>query len=430
MDLNNIDNIYKELGNNICLLPFLGAFYQTHNVAPSNNGALPNSVRPCCLITKDLLKKWAITDQSLYASRNSPNWLSMREKFAQGQFKSVDDCSICIHNESVNGTSVRQQSNLALSQQLTIDIVSTVKQIIANDYYTQDVYILDYYPSNYCNLECVMCGSASSSRRQVFEVKFLNQLTRITFNEADGDFLDALHKVQVINFAGGETMMQPQFHAVLDYLIGQDLAKNITIGFLTNATSNTGKVNSKFQHFRNVVCSLSIDGVGEVIEYQRRGCKWSEVESNALELMRNKDIGAVINYVLTNINVFSFMDFVDWCYNNQIGPVYKEQQRNFVTITPVFRADHLSVTALPPELKCTALDRLQAGLLRYRAIDTVMSKYYSRVILQVIDIVTAAEYNESHLMQLVRLIQKEDHVSAQSLQEVVPEWAPYLPPNL
>ena len=83
-----------------------------------------------------------------------------------------------------------------------------------------------------------------------------------------------------------------------------------------------------------------------------------------------------------------------------------------------------------PVIKCTALDRLQAGLLRYRAIDTVMSKYYSRVILQVIDIVTAAEYNESHLMQLVRLIQKEDHVSAQSLQEVVPEWAPYLQPNL
>jgi uncharacterized radical SAM superfamily Fe-S cluster-containing enzyme len=353
----------------------------------------------------------------------------MREKFAQGQFKLIDDCSICIHNESVNGTSVRRQSNQALSQQLSIDIVGTVKQIIADDYYTQDVYVLDYYPSNYCNLECVMCSSASSSRRQVFEVKFLNQQSRITSNEADSGFLDALHKVQVINFAGGETMMQPQFHAVLDYLIEQDLAKNITIGFLTNATSNTGKVNSKFQHFRNVVCSLSIDGVGQVIEYQRRGCKWSEVEVNALELMNNKDIGAVINYVLTNINAFSFMDFVDWCFSNQIGPKYKEEQRNFVTITPVFRADHLSVTALPLELKRIVLSRLHDGLMRYRVIDTVMSRYYSRIILQAIDIVTAAEHDESHLMQFVQLIQKEDRASARSLQQVVPEWAPYLQSN-
>ncbi len=428
--MNDIDNIYKELGSSICLLPFLGAFYQTHNVAPAADGALPNSVRPCCLITKDMPEKWAITDQSLYASRNSPNWLSMREKFAQGQFKSIDDCSICIHNESVSGTSVRRQSNLALSQQLSIDIVSTVKQIIANDYHTQDVYVLDYYPSNYCNLECVMCGSASSSRRQVFEVKFLNQHSRITSNEADPDFLVALHKVQVINFAGGETMMQPQFHAVLDYLIEQDLAKNITIGFLTNATSNTGKVNSKFRHFRNVVCSLSIDGVGEVIEYQRRGCKWSEVEVNALELMNNKNIGAVINYVLTNINVFSFMDFVDWCYTKDYGPKYKEELRNFVTITPVFRADHLSVTALPPELKHTVLSRLHAGLIRYRVINTVMSKYYSRIILQAIDIVTAAEHDESYLMQFVWLIQKENRASARPLQEVVPEWTPYIQPNL
>ena len=146
--------------------------------------------------------------------------------------------------------------------------------------------------------------------------------------------------------------------------------------------------------------------------------------------MHHTDVGAVINYVLTNINVFSFMDFVDWCYSNQIGPQYKEQQQNFVTITPVFRADHLSVTALPPKLKCTVLGRLHAGLVRYRVINTVMSNYYSRIILQAIDIVTAAEHDESHLMQFVQLIQKENLVSTRPLQEVVPEWAPYLQSDL
>ena len=59
-----------------------------------------------------------------------------------------------------------------------------------------------------------------------------------------------------------------------------------------------------------------------------------------------------------------------------------------------------------------------------------MSKYYSRIILQAIDIVTAAEHDESHLMQFVQLIQKENLVSARPLQEVVPEWAPYLQSNL
>jgi hypothetical protein len=124
------------------------------------------------------------------------------------------------------------------------------------------------------------------------------------------------------------------------------------------------------------------------------------------------------------------MDFVDWCYSNQIGPNYKEELRNFVTITPVFRADHLSVTALPPELKHTVLSRLHAGLIRYRVINTVMSKYYSRIILQAIDIVTAAEHDESYLMQFVWLIQKENRASARPLQEVVPEWTPYIQPNL
>jgi MoaA/NifB/PqqE/SkfB family radical SAM enzyme len=411
-------------------MPFLAAFYQTHNVAQVQDGELPNSVRPCSLITKDTPRRWAITNQSVYEARNSPAWREIREQFVQGQFKSIDDCSICIHNELVNGTSPRKESNRALAHQLDINIVDTVKQIIADDYYAHNIYALDYYPSNYCNLECVMCGSGSSSRRQVFEVKFLNQPSRITFNEADPDFLDALHRIQVINFAGGETMMQPQFHKVLDYLIDNDLAHNVIVGFLTNATNDTSKVDSKFQHFRQVVCSVSIDGISEVIEYQRRGCNWDELSENALTLMHHTDVGAVINYVLTNINVFSFMDFVDWCYINQFGPQYKEQQQNFVTITPVFRADHLSVTALPPKLKCTVLGRLHAGLVRYRVINTVMSNYYSRIILQAIDIVTAAEHDESHLMQFVQLIQKENLVSTRPLQEVVPEWAPYLQSDL
>jgi len=428
--VNDLDNIYKELGKDICLMPFLAAFYQTHNVAPVEYGEQPNSVRPCSLITKDTPKRWAITTQSVYEARNAPVWREIREQFANGEFKSIDDCSICIHNELVNGTSPRKESNRALSHQLDINIVDTVKQIIADDYYAHNIYALDYYPSNYCNLECVMCSGGASSRRQVFEVKFLNNPRRITFNESDPDLLDALHKVQVINFAGGETMMQPQFHKVLDYLINNDLARNVIVGFLTNATSDTGKVDSKFSHFRQVVCSVSIDGVGEVIEYQRRGCNWAEVSANALKLMHHTSVGAVVNYVLTNINVFSFMDFVDWCYTNDYGPKYKEEQRNFITITPVFRADHLSVTALPPELKHIALIRLQDGLLRYRVINTVMSKYYSRIILQAIDIVTAAEHDESHLMQFVQLIQKENLVSARPLQEVVPEWVPYLQSDL
>jgi MoaA/NifB/PqqE/SkfB family radical SAM enzyme len=427
--VNDLDNIYKELGKDICLMPFLAAFYQTHNVETIEDGKQPNFVRPCSLIT-GAPKKWAIVNQSVYESRNSPIWREMREQFAQGQFKSITECGICIHNELVGGTSPRKESNRALSHQLTIDIVDSVKQIIANDYYARDIYALDYYPSNYCNLECVMCSGGASSRRQVFEVKFLTKPSRISFNESDLDFLDVLHRVQVINFAGGETTMQPQFYKVLDYLIDSDLARNVIVGFLTNATGDTDKINGKFQHFRQVVCSVSIDGIGEVIEYQRRGCNWADVSSNALILMHHAMIGAVVNYVLTNINVFSFMDFVDWCYTNQFGPTYKEQQQNFVTITPVFRAEHLSVTALPVELKQTALGRLQTGLMQYREINTVMSDYYCRVIQQAIDIVTTAEHDESHLMKLVQLIQKEDRVSVRPLHEVVPEWTPYLQSDL
>ena len=176
--INTLERIYNELGENICLYPFFGAFYQTNNVIPSLSSGRPNSVRPCSIVMSDNVEKWNITTNSITDARNSQAWKKMRTDFTQGKFHQIHDCRSCSYNEKSGTTSPRQMNNKFYSEFLSVDIVSTVKHIQETNQ-VKDIITLDYYPSNYCNYSCVMCDGGASSQRQVYEVKVLGRKTRM-----------------------------------------------------------------------------------------------------------------------------------------------------------------------------------------------------------------------------------------------------------
>lgn len=422
--MNNIEQIYQELGENICLYPFFGAFYQTNNVIPIAQESKPNSVRPCSIVMSENMNQWDITDQSIHNGRNNAAWKQMRQDFIDNKFHSIHDCRSCSSNEKSGATSPRQQNNKFLAQFAQFDIVEEVKKIMATNT-VNDILTLDYYPSNYCNYSCIMCAGGASSQRQTFEVKVLGRQEKIQLNSADPDFYHALEKVQVINFTGGETALQKQVHEIMDYLIEHDLAKNILITLLTNASSSANDLDEKFKKFRQVIYNVSIDGVGKVIEYQRRGSKWPTVEKHALELMNHQYISTVVNYVLTAVNALSIMDFVNWAFDHGFGPKNPEDvQGSFINVSPVFRVDHLGVAAMPDELKQLARDRLVQGRQRF-ANDTIFENYYRELVDKFINVLDTNPHRPEYLPLFRKHIAEEDSVSKLKMIEVVPEWAAY-----
>jgi len=423
---NSLDRIYRELGPDICLYPFFGAFYQTNNVIPKSESSMPNSVRPCSIVRAAERDKWDIVDNSISDARNSDAWKQMRADFLSGRFHDIHDCRDCSYNEKSGTTSPRQMNNKFFSEKFQIDIVDEVRKIQDNDLAVQDIIALDYYPSNYCNYQCVMCAGGASSQRQTFEVKFLGREGKIVINEADPDFWDILDRVEIINFTGGETVLQKQVFRIMDHLIERGRAQHCLITLLTNASSSPSALDERFQHFQGVIYNVSIDGVGDVIEYQRRGCDWHTVAANSLELLRHPKIGCVINYVLTAINVLSTMDFVDWCYHNGVGPnSVKDLQVSYINISPVFRVDELGMGALPPELRAMAVERLQAGQEKYRAMASVRSDFYVSIIQRVLDVIDHTPWQQTLTDQFVQHISIEDRASKKKLTEVVPEWQPW-----
>jgi hypothetical protein len=421
--VNSEQRIYQELGENICLAPFFGAFYQTNNVVSRSQDSIPNSVRPCSLITSNSRDYWNITDNSVSSSRNSPAWKQLRKHMLEGRFFDLEECRVCTSNECNGATSPRQSNIKFLTQFSAVDLIQQVREIEKNNYDSDMVISLDYYPSNFCNYSCIMCSPGASTQRLAYEIKINQADIKITLSPADPDFFDILETVQIINFTGGETVLQKQVFEIIDYLIAQDLAKNIVITLLTNASSSPSVLEQRFSHFKQVIYNVSIDGINKVIEYQRRGCSWPEVEKNALELMFHSSISTVINYVLTAVNVLSSMDFVNWAYDHNFGPTDGNLQGSFINISPVFQS-YLGQGALTPELRSIALERLKSGLKRFNS-NGPMDMYYISLVNAIISVIDTTTYNPQDHKEFIKYITKEDQVSVFTLREVVPEWAPY-----
>jgi MoaA/NifB/PqqE/SkfB family radical SAM enzyme len=408
-----VNNLYNTYGQKMCLAPFVNSFYSTCGVVGTDQ-TVANFVRPCSVIQAG--PQWDVQNQNITESRNTQVWRDIRQSFLDGQMPSM--CATCINAEHVGASSPRQLNNEYLFEHLNIDIMSVVQRIIDSGLTTDKVYAIDYMPSNYCNYACVMCYSGASSQRYTFDIKQGRKI-RYEINPVDLDFFDVVKDVKILGFTGGETILQPEVNRLIDYVIEQDLAKDMIITILTNASDFPDRLVEKFQQFKKVLYTVSIDGVGAVIEYQRRGANWATIEENVAKIQASP-VHEIVNHVVTAVNILSAMDFVDWCHTRNL---------KYTSISHVFQ-EHLGVAAMPPELKDLALERLLLGRKRYEHYSTPAyynheKSCYVQTIDQLISTVESVECKPEALTKFIQHIKIEDTVSKRSLCQVVPEWAPW-----
>jgi len=407
------NKLYAKYGDKMCLAPFVNSFYSTCGVVDPDQ-TVANFVRPCSVIQAG--SQWDIQDSTITDTRNNKVWQDLRQSFLDGQMPSV--CATCINAERVGASSPRQLNNEYLFEHLDIDILSAVEQIVNSGLTSRNIYALDYMPSNYCNYACVMCYSGASSQRYTFDLKQGRKI-RYEINSVDRDFFDVVKDVKILGFTGGETILQPEVNRLIDYVIEQDLAKDMIITILTNASDFPDRLVEKFRQFKKVLYTVSIDGVGAVIEYQRRGANWETIEENVAKIQASP-VHEIVNHVVTAINILSAMDFVDWCHARNL---------KYASISHVFQ-EHLGMAAMPPELKDLALERLLLGRKRYEhyltpAYSNHEKSCYVQTIDRLISTVESVEFKPEALTKFIQHIKIEDIVSKQPLCQVVPEWAPW-----
>jgi len=408
-----VDKLYATYGKKMCLAPFVNSFYSTCGVVDPDQTVV-NFVRPCSVIQAG--PEWDIQNSNITATRNNKVWQDLRQSFLDG--KMPMSCGTCINAERVGASSPRQLNNTYLFEHLAIDILAEVKRIVDADLIADNIYALDYMPSNFCNYACVMCYSGASSQRYTFDIRQGRQI-KYEINSVDGDFFDVVKDVKILGFTGGETILQPEVNRLIDYVIEQGLATDMIITILTNASDFPDALVEKFRQFKRVLYTVSIDGVGDVIEYQRRGARWATIVENVAKIQASP-VHEVVNHVVTAVNILGAMDFVDWCYSNNL---------KYISISHVFQ-EHLGIAAVPPELKAVALERLYAGRKRYE--HWAMPEYsnhekvqYVQTIDRLISTVEGVEFKPAALTKFIEHVRLEDTASKKPLCKVVPEWAPW-----
>ena len=255
----------------------------------------------------------------------------LRQKMIDGEY--LDGCRYCYHLESIGLMSLRESINSC-----------------HNETHEAKLKEIEIYPSNKCNFRCTICNSSASSMWE-------NEPLQIKDNKPTNTYmLDDLTDLDLMTISGGEPFIMSEYDG--------DFFKGRSAKMFTMATNNSVFPKSEFFDFiersKDVLIYLSLDGVGEVGEFCRKGLKMGRFERNMKKWQtwfdqskfeRNGNpnyklrppylTGLRIMFVMQPYNVFNVYDSMKWADEHDI----------ILDLRNCYSPEKLNVAYLPNTIK-------------------------------------------------------------------------------
>ncbi len=371
---------------------------------------------PCCRFRmgKDSQFQKQKFQTPLEATSKQGYFEDIRQKMLAGE--KLPECSKCWREEEHRGYSYRT----LMEQRLKISDVNPNAPF--------DLKYLEIFFSNLCNLSCRMCDITQSSqwanlyngafvpegmKDDAVDDEYLNEDGRakvepMNFDLALLDKIDLSNLIEV-KILGGEPMITPD-HLVFLRRLMQDSKhpEKIKLVYHTNVTKRPPQVVIDFwKKMQQVEIVCSIDGYGEVNEYQRIGHKWKVIEENvAWYRQLDANIELRIHSTLTPINIWRVNDLANWTKN--IVPSHK------VTFDFAMRPHYLDVSLMPDDAKQQCKEVLDSS--------TALNQSHKRFILAYLD---TKSYNKEHWKEFWKKMEAIDKYTNQSLSTVAPQLEAY-----
>ena len=242
----------------------------------------------CCIAKQ---QKENIIDISPLEFFNSNHMKQLRYDMLQENISPLikDTCYKCIINEKNTGNSKRLQ-NLYTTRDDKVGVLkqSTLKNISENKDVNLTPTDMDSFKikifGNLCNLKCTMCNPNASSKIAAEFKKYgewnkpaiINPSNHMDMNKFLNDLKIVLPTTNQIEIVGGEPFLYPETFELVNWIVENDLAKNLEIRFVTNGMTENFDLFSLFKYFKQVTVMFSVDGFGKKDEYIRTGTNWEE----------------------------------------------------------------------------------------------------------------------------------------------------------
>ena len=316
----------------------------------------------------------------------------------------------------------------------------------------QDIEFIDIRYGNFCNLKCRMCGPTDShtwyddfvklhGRTHYKDTHDKIQLTKNAKGRWSTDqydwfqnsnrYWDNFEKYapnsKKIYIVGGEPLIIDEHTESLERLVASGKSKNVRLEYNTNLTMVPNKLVHLWEQFKQVRIGVSIDGVGDVFDYQRTPAKWSAVYRN-MQKLEEADINlkAWYAFTVTPYNVFHFPEFMKWkledsgldSYNPITGP------RPIVTHHMCHSPKYFNVKVLPPELKAQVSEYYNTfrEWIRTTEYSDHIKQNFEKLLDGVEKFMLSEDYSEEWLGHFVDQTKKLDEIRNQNVLDIVPQY--------
>ncbi len=376
-------------------------------------------------------------------ARNADMMKAMRLNMLNGVWS--DECTRCKNEEDSGLTSRRTYEMEHWGEVYNKKWASSVTQ--PDGTIETPVHYLDLRFGNLCNLACRMCGPTDSHTWYKDYVKLYGNRYKDTHgtveleknakgrwftndydwhnSEKFWEYLETnLENIQHVYMAGGEPLMIERHYDFLNKCIDTGNSKNILLEYNTNVTNIPNRVLDQWAEFKQVLIGASVDGMGDVLEYQRYPAKWTAIENNLQKIDQlPKNISAWLSFTVTSINVFHVPDFMLWKTQQGFKKINSSKKKPLITHHVAHRPYHMNVQVLPDELKKQITDKYHKAVEQF---DSELQKPAGVVLDSISNYMNKASLYKDHWHDFVSNTVKLDKLRKQNITDIVPQYKEYI----
>jgi len=388
---------------------------------------------------------------SLEDARNADLMKSVRKNMLEGIWS--QECGRCKQEEE-SGLNSRRQYEQQNWPTFTIDKARDVTDDEGN---VNDIPVT-YYDlrfGNLCNLACRMCGPTDSHTWFEQWVDYhktndyidthgtvtlqRNAKGRLFTNDYDWHgsnvFWDSIEQnipnIRHVYMAGGEPMMIERHYEFLQKCIDSGYAKKIIIEYNTNMTALPPRVLAMWKHFRQVRVGASIDGFGDMVEYQRWPLKWKSAYKNLQKLddicVENKNIFAWLACTVTAYNVFHIPEFMWWKLKESgFKKINSSKKRPIITHHVAHGPKRTNIKLLSTELKEDLFSHYklwEEKFIQDNEIDPHTKDNAVNILDSILKFANKEDYAQDYLQEFVNFTNYLDKTRNQSILDVAPQYS-------
>jgi organic radical activating enzyme len=352
----------------------------------------------------------------------------------------IDYCKGCYIEEDHSGTSKRirgnQKSVIFIKENFEQSFVQSPSYSkFSNPHNDVDLPIdLHIDLGNYCNLACKMCDPLASSKIET-QHRIWGLVDKVSSKWTDDQevwdkFLleiITIPKLKNIHFMGGETIIQPRFEELIDFLL-QHGRTDVCISFVSNGTVYNERLFEKLKKFTRVGIEVSIETLSETNAYIRQGTNTETVISHIEKYIvgcNGTSITLTLRPALSALSVRDYWQVIEYALKNKL------LLQSLICVRPPF----LNISVLPTEIRKTYKSNYYNLLEKYQLTETntdinfnesALSNYKESAKIQILSMLSLLEQpipinQDTLLNELVKHLQKWDKIYSYDATILYPE---------